>query len=37
MVLEHGGEISVDSEEGRGSVFRVVLPTGQVALAKTGS
>jgi signal transduction histidine kinase len=37
MVLEHGGEIVVDSEVGRGSTFRVTLPTTQMALAPTGT
>jgi signal transduction histidine kinase len=37
MVVEHGGEITVDTEVGRGSVFRVTLPTGQLDLARTGT
>jgi signal transduction histidine kinase len=44
MILEHGGEITVDSELGRGTTFRVVLPatgpvvtTGSVPLAATGT
>ncbi|HYV64948.1 MAG TPA: ATP-binding protein [Myxococcales bacterium] len=40
MVVEHEGEITVASEVGRGSIFRVTLPVGQPAglsLASTGS
>ena len=31
MVVEHGGEINVESELGRGTVFRVRLPTARMA------
>src|SRR5437762_1591438 len=37
MVVEHGGEITVESTVGRGSAFRVVLPTAPLALARTGT
>ena len=37
MVVEHGGEITVESEVGRGSAFRVTLPTTPPALAQTGT
>jgi len=37
MVLEHGGEITVDSAVGCGSTFRVVLPAAQITLGRTGT
>jgi signal transduction histidine kinase len=37
MVVEHGGEITVESDVGRGTVFRVTLPTAQLDLARTGT
>jgi nitrogen-specific signal transduction histidine kinase len=36
-VREHGGEIVVDSELGRGTVFRVVLPLTPPATAGAGA
>ena len=37
MVVEHGGEIAVESEVGRGTVFRVLLPVSEAALRPTGT
>jgi signal transduction histidine kinase len=36
MVVEHGGEISVESQLGQGTVFRVLLPVAE-ALRPTGT
>jgi signal transduction histidine kinase len=35
MVVEHGGEIVVDSEVGHGTTFRVTLPTAELALRRS--
>jgi signal transduction histidine kinase len=37
MIVEHGGSITVDSEVGRGTVFRVSLPATDVPLRRTGT
>jgi signal transduction histidine kinase len=37
MIVEHGGSITVDSEVGRGTVFRVSLPAADVPLRRTGT
>ena len=37
MIVEHGGEITVESVLGRGTVFRVTLPGARLALAATGT
>jgi two-component system, sporulation sensor kinase E len=37
MVIEHGGEISVESTVGRGTAFRVTLPAAGAEFQRTGS
>ena len=37
MVVEHGGEISVESDVGCGTLFRVRLPVAEAALRPTGT
>jgi signal transduction histidine kinase len=37
MIVEHGGAITVDSEIGRGTAFRVSLPAAEQALRRTGT
>ena len=37
MVVEHGGQITVDSVVGRGTIFRVTLPAARLELAGTGT
>jgi signal transduction histidine kinase len=37
MVVEHNGEISVESEPGEGTTFRVSLPTAHAEMLRTGT
>ena len=37
MVVDHGGEIAVESSVGEGTVFRVTLPAAQIELRRTGT
>ena len=37
MVVDHGGEIAVESTVGEGTVFRVTLPSAPLELRRTGT
>jgi signal transduction histidine kinase len=37
MVVEHNGEITVESELGEGTTFRVSLPTAHSEMLRTGT
>jgi signal transduction histidine kinase len=37
MIVEHGGDVAVESEPGTGTTFRVTLPVAEPALRQTGT